>query len=241
VKKILYVLLVLFVLAGSVSAATIKLRRDSAADWTSADPTLAEGEIGVETDTDKMKVGDGSTAWSSLDYMFNSASIADDFITVSKMADGDWGDFTISSNVASLDANSVDSDQYTDGSIDSVHIASFSESTVLAEPDELQGISDAWLVHYFPAETYPSGVTIDAIHITTSATCTDALNFEEWTQSGTSASSTVEAITLSGTFTEDDGTLADSSIAADGRLMVDLDASPDNIAFMEITVIFHAN
>lgn len=43
-------------------------RRDTAADWTSTDPTLAEGEIGVETDTGLFKIGDGSTAWTSLTY-----------------------------------------------------------------------------------------------------------------------------------------------------------------------------
>jgi hypothetical protein len=31
-------------------------------------PTLAEGELGLETDTKKLKVGDGSTAWNSLGY-----------------------------------------------------------------------------------------------------------------------------------------------------------------------------
>lgn len=46
----------------------IQMRRDSAADWTSNDPTLAEGEFGYETDTTKMKNGDGSTAWTSLAY-----------------------------------------------------------------------------------------------------------------------------------------------------------------------------
>lgn len=46
----------------------IQLRRGTAAEWTSADPTLAEGEMGVELDTLKYKVGDGSTAWSALDY-----------------------------------------------------------------------------------------------------------------------------------------------------------------------------
>lgn len=44
----------------------IQLRRDSAADWTSTNPTLAEGEIGIETDTGKFKIGDGTTAWNSL-------------------------------------------------------------------------------------------------------------------------------------------------------------------------------
>lgn len=46
----------------------IKFRRDTAANWTSTDPTLAAGEAGFETDTNKLKIGDGSTAWSSLPY-----------------------------------------------------------------------------------------------------------------------------------------------------------------------------
>jgi hypothetical protein len=44
-------------------------RRDTAANWTSANPTLLAGEIGVETDTGLLKIGDGSTAWTSLDYL----------------------------------------------------------------------------------------------------------------------------------------------------------------------------
>ena len=46
----------------------IQLRRDTAANWTSSNPTLASGEIGLETDTDQFKVGDGTTAWTSLGY-----------------------------------------------------------------------------------------------------------------------------------------------------------------------------
>jgi hypothetical protein len=46
----------------------IQLRRGTAAAWTSANPTLAAGELGVETDTNKFKVGDGSTSWASLPY-----------------------------------------------------------------------------------------------------------------------------------------------------------------------------
>ena len=46
----------------------IQLRRDSAADWTTEDPTLSEGELGLELDTGKMKTGDGATAWTSLAY-----------------------------------------------------------------------------------------------------------------------------------------------------------------------------
>ncbi len=49
-------------------ATQIQVRRDTAANWTSADPTLATGEIGFETDQNKFKIGDGSTAYTSLAY-----------------------------------------------------------------------------------------------------------------------------------------------------------------------------
>jgi len=46
----------------------IQLRRDTASNWTSSNPTLAQGEMGIETDTIKLKIGDGTTAWTSLGY-----------------------------------------------------------------------------------------------------------------------------------------------------------------------------
>jgi hypothetical protein len=49
-------------------AVQIQIRRGTAAAWTAADPTLAAGEFAIETDTDKYKIGDGSTAWTSLGY-----------------------------------------------------------------------------------------------------------------------------------------------------------------------------
>jgi hypothetical protein len=46
----------------------IQLRRDTSANWTSINPTLFSGEIGFETNTGKFKIGNGSSAWSALDY-----------------------------------------------------------------------------------------------------------------------------------------------------------------------------
>jgi hypothetical protein len=43
-------------------------RRDSAANWTGSPVVLASGEIGVETDTGKIKVGNGAAVWSALPY-----------------------------------------------------------------------------------------------------------------------------------------------------------------------------
>lgn len=51
----------------------IQIRRGTAAQWTSANPTLASGEWGFETDTNKAKIGNGSTAWNSLAYIITGA------------------------------------------------------------------------------------------------------------------------------------------------------------------------
>lgn len=56
-------------------ASKLQLRGDTAANWTSVNPTLSFKEPGYETDTGKIKIGDGTTAWSSLAYSsFLSAS-----------------------------------------------------------------------------------------------------------------------------------------------------------------------
>ncbi len=51
-------------------------RRGTAAQWTAANPVLAAGEIGFETDTSKFKMGNGSSAWSALTYFANAAELA---------------------------------------------------------------------------------------------------------------------------------------------------------------------
>lgn len=49
-------------------------RHDTAANWTSNNPTLAVGEIGLETDTTKYKIGDGATAWNTLAYAYTAGA-----------------------------------------------------------------------------------------------------------------------------------------------------------------------
>jgi len=72
----------------------ILLRRDTAALWTSGNPTLASGEIGYESNTGKYKIGDGSTAWTSLSYSNTNlpdASINDlGDVTITSASDGDF-------------------------------------------------------------------------------------------------------------------------------------------------------
>lgn len=49
--------------------AIIRFKRATAADWTLNDPILQEGEPGFESDTNKLKVGDGTSHWSELPYI----------------------------------------------------------------------------------------------------------------------------------------------------------------------------
>jgi hypothetical protein len=72
----------------------LQLRADTAANWTTNDPVLLANELGRETDTGKIKIGNGSTIWSSLAYqpfgaLITNADIAANAeIAVSKLADG---------------------------------------------------------------------------------------------------------------------------------------------------------
>lgn len=59
---------------------TIQLKRGISTDWTTNNPVLAAGEVGIETDTNKIKIGNGSTAWTSLEYFSgNSGSGVSDY------------------------------------------------------------------------------------------------------------------------------------------------------------------
>jgi Major tropism determinant N-terminal domain len=46
----------------------VQLRRGTTSAWTLKNPVLAEGEQGLEMDTQKFKIGDGVTRWASLPY-----------------------------------------------------------------------------------------------------------------------------------------------------------------------------
>ena len=73
----------------------ILLRRDTSSNWTSGNAVLSSGEIGYETNTGKFKIGNGSTAWTSLAYSVTTnlaASALNDLgdVTITSAADGDF-------------------------------------------------------------------------------------------------------------------------------------------------------
>lgn len=76
--------------------AVIQVKRGSAASWTSANTVLVAGEIGYETDTGKMKVGNGSTAWNSLGYIVTDGDITGVTAGTGLSGGGNSGSVTLS-------------------------------------------------------------------------------------------------------------------------------------------------
>ena len=76
----------------------IQLRRDAAADWTSNNPTLAAGEFGWESDSNRFKIGDGSTAWASLAYADTLKTFGDLSVTGSTISAPSDGDLTLTTS-----------------------------------------------------------------------------------------------------------------------------------------------
>ncbi len=81
-------------------ATRMQQRRGTAAQWTDADPILASGEIGFESDTNQFKIGDGVNHWSDLSYFKNLQDLGgslDDYILLTEKGQPD--------GVAQLDEN----------------------------------------------------------------------------------------------------------------------------------------
>jgi hypothetical protein len=80
-------------------ATRIQLRRDTGANWDSANPVLAQGEIGLNLDDGSIKIGDGLTAWGALSYSNLALEISE--IDGVQIVDPQNGDFLRYSSSAS--------------------------------------------------------------------------------------------------------------------------------------------
>lgn len=138
-------------------ASIIQIRRDTATNWTSANPTLAQGELGLETDTLKLKAGDGSTAWNSASYLIDTGG----YITASYS-----GDVAITGSLAGdnikLDGNAISSTN-TNG-----NIQLFPNGTGYTE---LYGNTNAGTIR-FNCESNSHGVTVQGPAHSAAATYT---------------------------------------------------------------------
>ena len=107
-----------------MSTVRIQVRRGTASEWTSVNPTLAAGELGVETDTRKIKIGTGSTAWTSLSYIAADSpaitEIAQDAIDQAlSMGSGLTKSYNDNTNTISLgvDTNVIATNSYVDAAV----------------------------------------------------------------------------------------------------------------------------
>lgn len=64
-----------------------QVRRGTASEWATANPILADGELAYETDTSKLKVGDGLTSYNPLPYF--GVSVGDFPVSLTALSDGD--------------------------------------------------------------------------------------------------------------------------------------------------------
>ena len=78
----------------------IQLRRGGAQEWANSNPTLAQGELGIELDTGRFKIGDGVTAWNTLRYERPVESVTNTANTlVQRDADGNFAAGTVTATL----------------------------------------------------------------------------------------------------------------------------------------------
>ena len=92
----------------------IQIRRDSAANWSSANPILSDGEMGYERDTKQFKVGNGADAWNALDY--TSAETVSTLLDLG-ITDGSAGQALTTDGNGNFAFADVASDTFLDGGL----------------------------------------------------------------------------------------------------------------------------
>ena len=136
-------------------ATKIQLRRDSSTNWTSNNPVLASGEIGLELDTDKFKIGDGTTGWTSLSYAYIQAD--NNYIDADKTKVG-YISVTQAVNLDTMESNIADHETRIDVLENNLNIIDTSGSPgndTLIQGDETDG-----LFGFVPASEFIDGDTL---------------------------------------------------------------------------------
>ena len=111
----------------------IQIKRGTASAWTSANTVLAAGEVGFETDTKKMKVGDGSTAWTSLTYTVTDGDISAVTAGTGLSGGGNSGAVTLAVDTATV-ATLTGTQTLTNKTLTSPIISSISNTGTLTLP-----------------------------------------------------------------------------------------------------------
>jgi len=174
----------------------IQVRRGTASQWTSANPTLAAGEWGFETDTGKAKIGDGSTNWTGLSYFGGTGTVSS--ITAGTGLSGgtitSTGTIAIDSTVATLTGTQTFTNKtLTDPKINLAFDAETASYTaVLANNGQVVTMDNAspntFSIPTNASVAFPIGTQINVLQIGAGQTTIDAVTSGTTTIQSTGAS-----------------------------------------------------
>ena len=201
----------------------IQVRRDTAANWTSVNPTLAQGEFAVETDTNQFKIGDGVTAWTSLTYVTQGPAATIAVGTTTTGAEGTNASVVNSGNTAAavFDFTIPRGDTGAQG------------------PQGIQGPAgtpgNLWSLNGLTAEYLAGGATVGGVLTATGGSSTDWNTAYGWgdhsvagyatttnfTSTGIDDNATSTAITIDSSENVGIGTVTPSSYSNASELVVD--------------------
>lgn len=194
----------------------IQLRRGTAAEWTSANPTLLSGEQGLETDTGKTKIGDGVTAWNSLGYAF----VQNALISASKGAlitstGSAVDDLTVGANGTRLTADS--------GETLGIKWAADPVVIGVACSDETTDLTTGTAKATF---RMPHAMTLTAVRATVTTAPEGSTIIVDINEGGTSILSTalsIDASEKTSTTAATAAVISDSALADDAEITIDID------------------
>jgi hypothetical protein len=165
-------------------ASIIQIKRGTASAWTSANPTLNSGEMGFESDTKKMKVGDGTTTWTSLAYTATDGDISG--VTASTGLQGGGTTGTVSLSIDSTVATLTGTQTLTNKTLTSpVLNTAVSNNTIFKAPQERTTVSATAATGTINFDASTQGV----LYYTTNASANWTLNVRG--NSGASLDSTL--------------------------------------------------
>jgi hypothetical protein len=96
-------------------AIRIQFRRSTAAEWTAANPILAQGELALELDTTRFKIGDGINPWSALPYTSNPLPSIANILDVDLSGLNDGGILVYNNSINKWEATNELTKQQMDG------------------------------------------------------------------------------------------------------------------------------
>ena len=201
-----------------------KIRRDTAANWSSNNPTLAAGEMGLDQTNNFIKMGDGTTAWNSLAQFTQNIENVEDLVGAMVTSNTetfisvtyDDSDGTLDFVVPVLDEDNLATDSATHLATQQ-SIKAYVDAQVTASDLDFQGDSGGALSIDLDSETmtFTGGTGIDTVGsgntLTTSIDSTVTTLTGSQTLTNKTLTSPVLNTGISGTAIKDEDDMASDS------------------------------